>query len=220
MSYILQALKKSEEQRQQALAEQESVPLASVKAESASSGQVDSVEIAESMPMQKIALVSFAGLLILALLLLMSSFFKNDKEKQDTILQQQVVDLNQELQKIGKQLEQVVEKEALVTQQNKQMLVSDKAVKPAEEVVVEEVVVPIEQLSLEQTKSLPDIIISSHIYSSHADFRSVVINGVRYKEGEFIAPQVQLAEIKSNAVIIAAQKQKLLVNRHTGWQKL
>jgi general secretion pathway protein B len=66
---------------------------------------------------------------------------------------------------------------------------------------------------------LPVIEVSSHIYSSLAERRSIVINGERLVEADFITPQVQIKEITNQGMIVKIEGWSLVVSRSRGWSR-
>jgi hypothetical protein len=90
-----------------------------------------------------------------------------------------------------------------------------------EESIVEE---KLEVLSIEQANEsllsqIPNISITSHIYSSQAKRRSIVVNDERLVEGDFIAPQVQVEEITHQGMILKVNDSLLAVSRSRGWNR-
>lgn len=65
--------------------------------------------------------------------------------------------------------------------------------------------------------NLKPIEISSHIFSSQPTRRSIVANGMRLKEGDFIQPRVQVYEITHQGMIINVKNKLLIVDRSRGW---
>jgi hypothetical protein len=84
--------------------------------------------------------------------------------------------------------------------------------------VIDEVV-DIEQASEAQLAHIPSILITSHIYSSQAKRRSIVINDERLVEGDFVAAKVQVKEITHQGVILRVNDSLLAVSRSRGWNR-
>ena len=75
----------------------------------------------------------------------------------------------------------------------------------------------IEQAPKELLDELPIMEISSHIYSTQANRRSIIVNNQRLVEGDFVSPGVQVQQITNQGMIVQAQGQLLIVNRSRGW---
>ena len=67
---------------------------------------------------------------------------------------------------------------------------------------------------------IPDLIISSHIYSQDASSRSVNMNGRNWYEGEFIAPGVVLDKITETGILLDVDGFPFPVHRNNGWQSI
>lgn len=61
----------------------------------------------------------------------------------------------------------------------------------------------LEELSAADRAGVPDMTFSSHMYSSVPRFRSIIINGKRLKEGEYFTPTLQVREITDKGVIMS-----------------
>ena len=61
----------------------------------------------------------------------------------------------------------------------------------------------LEELSSADRAGIPDMNFSSHMYSSHPRFRSIIINGRRLKEGQFYDSDLQVREITEAGVIMS-----------------
>ena len=66
---------------------------------------------------------------------------------------------------------------------------------------------PIGELSLDIQREIPDLVFSSHLYSN--DFRLVNINGRMMREGESIAPNLKLVEITESGVILEYREYRI-----------
>lgn len=80
-------------------------------------------------------------------------------------------------------------------------------------------VVDIEQGSQAQLSKVPSISVTSHIYSSQADRRSIVVNDQRLVEGDFVANQVQVNEITPQGMILEVDGLLFAVSRSRGWNR-
>lgn len=77
--------------------------------------------------------------------------------------------------------------------------------------------IAIEQAPKVILSQLPIMNISSHIYSTQANRRSIVVNDQRLVEGDFVSPGVQVQQITNQGMIVQAQGRLLVVNRSRGW---
>lgn len=83
--------------------------------------------------------------------------------------------------------------------------------------VVIELAMPIEQASVDLVKDIPALSITSHIYSTQAKRRSIVVNNNRLIEGGYISAGVRVYSITNTGMVIDAHGQLLTVNRSRGW---
>lgn len=67
------------------------------------------------------------------------------------------------------------------------------------------------EMPLEFRKSMPDINITAHVYSSENDSRWLRANGREAQEGDLIAPGVKVKEIQPNAVVLEKEGQAFTV---------
>ncbi|MEZ5507682.1 MAG: general secretion pathway protein GspB [Gammaproteobacteria bacterium] len=61
----------------------------------------------------------------------------------------------------------------------------------------------LDELSPADRAGIPDMTFSSHMYSSMPRFRSIIINGKRLKEGEYFTSTLQVREITEKGVIMS-----------------
>lgn len=61
----------------------------------------------------------------------------------------------------------------------------------------------LEELPPGERAAIPDMTFSSHMYSSMPRFRSIIINGKRLKEGEYLNDTLQVREITDKGVIMS-----------------
>lgn len=229
MSYILQALKKSEEQRQQALEEIQQQNEINLNIEAA---QIDNQN---ASPENEEAETPFAfygviALIVIAVAAVVINLFNSTPEAENESQQalvNQVDTLNQQIEKIGKQLKQqsqeaiVVPAQQVEIQKNTSEQDSEQAPEQSEINSVEPVAIEAAPESV--TSTIPNIEISSHIYSNNEAYRSAVINGVRLKEKEYLSKDIQVVQIKPTGVVLKVkqdgQEWLLLVSRNLGWKK-
>jgi hypothetical protein len=96
-----------------------------------------------------------------------------------------------------------------------------KKLKLADEKSANEVskVLSIEQAEESLLDRIPNISITSHIYSSQAKRRSIVVNDERLVEGDFVAAKVQVKEITHQGMILNVNGSLLAVSRSRGWNR-
>lgn len=73
---------------------------------------------------------------------------------------------------------------------------------------------------LDSLRKIPDLIISSHIYSVDRNARSVNMNGRSWYEGELVAPGVLLDQITATGILLDVDGFPFPVNRKNGWQSI
>lgn len=61
----------------------------------------------------------------------------------------------------------------------------------------------LEELPAYERDGIPDMTFSSHMYSSMPKFRSIIINGKRLKEGQFLNEELQVREITESGVVMS-----------------
>ncbi|CBL47062.1 hypothetical protein HDN1F_34790 [gamma proteobacterium HdN1] len=77
----------------------------------------------------------------------------------------------------------------------------------------------LEELSPSIRQRVPDLQFSSHMYSSVDRFRSIVVNGTRYREGQFISDGLQIREITETGVILSMDGTLFRVDVLGKWSK-
>ncbi|MDX1692702.1 MAG: general secretion pathway protein GspB [Ketobacteraceae bacterium] len=61
----------------------------------------------------------------------------------------------------------------------------------------------LQELPANLQQQVPDLSFSSHMYSSEPRFRSIIINGRRLKEGQFLDDRIQVREITDKGVVLS-----------------
>jgi len=69
-------------------------------------------------------------------------------------------------------------------------------------------------------KTIPDLIITGHIYSSVASKRSVSMNGRDWSEGDYVSDSIRINTITPDGVIIEVDGWNLPLKRNKGWQAI
>ena len=86
-----------------------------------------------------------------------------------------------------------------------------------EEIAPEEKVLELYELPKNILAKIPTLTLESHIYSSAAEYRSVVINGRTFKEGMMINAQVVLNSITNKGVVLDVSGQKVSLDKGITW---
>ena len=73
------------------------------------------------------------------------------------------------------------------------------------------------QLTAQELARIPSLNLASHIYSSAAEFRSVVINDQTYKEGALIRAGLILEEINQSGIVINIHGQRVELPKGISW---
>lgn len=79
------------------------------------------------------------------------------------------------------------------------------------------VVVPFSQLPLAARNAIPAMTFSFHVYSDNPDRRTIIINGRRVKQGAVIDNQLMLNEITPNGVILSWQDYQFSIPVVEAW---
>jgi len=77
--------------------------------------------------------------------------------------------------------------------------------------------VPISELPLQVQRQIPDLVFSSHIYSDDSSFRMVNIDGRSIREGEMVNEQIRLERITEEGVILTYQDYTFEVSVLRDW---
>jgi general secretion pathway protein B len=79
------------------------------------------------------------------------------------------------------------------------------------------VAMPLWQLPTSVRSSLPAMTYSFHVYSGASENRTIIINGRRLKEGDAISNELRLDEITSEGVVLEFQQYLVFVPVLDGW---
>jgi general secretion pathway protein B len=222
MSYILQALRKSEQERE--LAAQNSDVINENSTTPASfNRQFDRLIADSSVDSQgekSIPVVAYGWLGALCFLILFIAGYLYPKA-----ISPQAESLVVEQERISGSIvhkttvEEIEVKKATV----KKVLVQEDIIpkvlisEPSPQFITPKIAV---ELAAKDTQSLiPNINISSHIFSSLPARRSIVVNGERLAETDFITPNVQVKEITHQGMIIEVDGLSLVIDRSRGWSR-
>lgn len=275
MSYILDALKKSEQEREQKQAQNSaSISHQSEIVENVSLPRVNSQEIVQKtvkkskkkisnqyLNQEKINILgAFSGspliksfyllLVLLAVFVLINSFIYKDESSlkslridQNQQFATQFTNHTQTTQLTSGSVEASDSMEANLVEKNTQIT---KKIEPQEVIPVvtkgsnekteprenvqfratdnseaefyKEHSIAIEEAAEDIVSDLPSMNISSHIFSTQADRRSIVVNGQRLVEGSYVASGVKVAEITHQGMMIQVKGRLLVVSRSRGWK--
>lgn len=224
MSYILDALKKSEEQRVLSLESERDKESAEHSLstrkilDSNESAEVDDVFLRkENWPL----LVVFTVFLTVLLFLVWTYQSKEDRDSQNKMDQiSEPIQEDESEKPRGKTLK--VDQEVQEASSSKVVLPKDdfRANVGADsdlKTPVRPSPVVIEKLSDEDLLGMESIDVSSHIFSTVPKKRSVVVNDVRYKEGEFINARAEIFEITPTGFVLSIGGKLAIVSRSRGW---
>lgn len=244
MSYILQALKKSEQERELAA---QSLDIDAVERVTASE-QTATIEkliaVSRKQPEVLDQLLNplwQKGLLTTVLLMLLLAvgylYQRPDNKQAELVISESVpidrlassalrepeVNLKKMVLKEVVLKEAVLQKPVLQSEVLQEEVLHDVTANETVEIKRESRIIrpkkAVEQASAEIKALIPNIVISSHIYSTLPMRRSIVVNGERMVEGDFIAAQVQIKEITHQGMIIDVNGWPLVVSRSRGWSR-
>ncbi len=226
MSYILAALKKSEQERDR-LEGGNSFP--------SDNSMPSDASIISNEDDAKSNSAILIGILSLVLLILLFAFlwFKStgDRLSEEVNIEPEVVEKNTSPPSVTPivpiAVKEVSVKKVAVAEsfiaESKVEIESIVEIEPKIEIEhkieAEVEVIDIEQGNPAQLSKVPSISVTSHIYSSQAIRRSIVVNDQRLVEGDFVANQVQIKEITSQGMILEVDGLLFAVNRSRGWNR-
>jgi len=193
MSYILQALKKSEQERQQAIQVESSSPNEQALVE----GIAQKKEVEK--PNASWVLNAVYGFLLVILAFILLKLFSGGEAQEKQLVSE-----------VSSSTSVTKERKAEVQSEGEPELSRQPASLPQEALAIE-------QAPSELLADLPVMAISSHIYSTQPERRSIVVNGERLIEGSFIAASVQVKEITHQGMVVDVNGWSLVVSRSRGW---
>jgi general secretion pathway protein B len=211
MSYILAALKKSEQERDR-LEGGNSFPSDNSMPSDASI--ISNEDDAKSNSAVLIGILSLVLLILLFAFLWLKS--TDDRLSEKVNIEPEVVEKNTSRPSVVPiAVKEVSVKKVAVAEG----LVLEPKVEIEPKIEAEVEVIGIEQGNPAQLSKVPSISVTSHIYSSQATRRSIVVNDQRLIEGDFVANQVQIKEITSQGMILEVDGLLFAVNRSRGWNR-
>ena len=215
MSYLLKALKKAEQERE--LQAQEHL--------------MPKPAIAASSSLPPVVVWMCAAVLVVTLVKLFTPMANEEIEALGQVKEDRGLLVTQLPTSFGTKNEIVNDLESLPSENVIES--KPKLTKPVEKRVVEVAAldspkvkvidvkpdVPMElgELSKEVLSQIPSIALESHIYSSAAQFRSVVINGRTFNEGMMINSEVVLSSITDKGVVLEVAGRKVALDKGITW---
>ncbi|NVK38640.1 MAG: general secretion pathway protein GspB [Gammaproteobacteria bacterium] len=194
MSYLLKALKKAEEERKQNVNEATTTPVAQ--------------NATASLPKS----VLWVAFLLVALTVWQMFFASNDGKRNELIDESEAPMSVSQVGQRNLPLSELAEVES-----NQHHVAGVTPQEISEEHTIELPAKSLSELSASELSRIPSLNLASHIYSSAAEYRSVVINGQTYQEGDLIRPGLILQEISQNGVIIDLQGLKVSLPKGISW---
>jgi general secretion pathway protein B len=216
MSYILQALKKSEQERELVAQELEVttseklIPIVQIETKT---------DTQASAPLAMNAWL--IALLVLAAFVIAYVFQQKDVKQTDT-QQAEQVDIEKEAAPLADLPSAVVNKIVVtepLAEDDVKKVIAEEAVVLVKPLYVGSSPIAIEQAPKDVQFMIPNISISSHIYSSLPARRSIVVNGERLVETDFISSRVQVKEITHKGMVIDVDGLPIVVDRSRGWSR-
>jgi general secretion pathway protein B len=225
MSYILQALKKSEQERE--LAAQDSDVINESSTTSVSFKRqfdgfiADSSVNSQSEKSIPLVIYGWLGVLCILILLIAGYLYPKATPKQAESLGVRSVGTSESFapvvaEDIGVKkvsVQKVIVQQATMQETKLEQFITEQP----PQLITPKIAV---ELAAKDTQSLiPNINISSHIFSSLPARRSIVVNGERLVETDFITPNVQVKEITHKGMIIEVDGLSLVIDRSRGWSR-
>ena len=199
MSYLLKALEKAELERKQNNVSPDVAP--------------STVVVSKGLPMPVVAV-----LLAVTLLLFWKLIPETENTSEvDRALVVQKTDVSepkpkQETSKAVLVATELVQSEVAPVVASQQELVGGDVMVPPQNEIKQ-----LEQLSKAVLQAIPSLQLESHIYSSAESFRSVVINGRSFKQGQFITQDVILEQITEDGIVIEVASQLIALPKGISW---
>ena len=203
MSYLLKALEKAELERKQLDVSPEVVP--------------STVVVSKGLPLSVVVVLVVAVVLMLWKLMPVNDDASVVEEHQEELglkvakserAPEEVKDVNPQEKNIVNNTSETTKSSAL---ENSEMYEQGTFDVPKDEIK------QLEQLSKEVLQLIPSLQLESHIYSSAEEFRSVVINGRSFKQGQFVSIDVVLEQITEDGIVINVASQLIALPKGISW---
>lgn len=206
MSYILEALKKSQQEREAIAAEHPPVFTQAVSTDKAYKTTL-------------LLTILFISVLLLAILLFFT--LKSTPHNTEQVIQiKPTKTLTTKIEMVERvisppEVQTVVEAENLLGSESKEAAKKEDDNGRQTAAVQERRLPPLDSL-----RKIPALIINSHIYSSLPEKRSVTINNKTQREGDYLTSDVFIKEITAQGLIIEVDGWPLNISRQQGWQPI
>lgn len=206
MSYILEALKKSQQEREAIAAEHPPVFTQAVSTDKAYKTTL-------------LLTILFISVLLLAILLFFT--LKSTPHNTEQVIQiKPTKTLTTKIEMVERvisppEVQTVVEAENLLGSESKEAAKKEDDNGRQTAAVQERRLPPLDSL-----RKIPALIINSHIYSSLPEKRSVTINNKTQREGDYLTSDVFIREITAQGLIIEVDGWPLNISRQQGWQPI
>jgi hypothetical protein len=192
MSYLLKALQKAEQERQQKIHVEHDEPI--------------TIQQKSSLPI---------GLVLLVVLLLVVTLWQVWPSTADMSADEfSEESFSTSAKKVILKEPAILEQEVLPLPQLETLKGHEAASQPAITLAKAK---DLSQLTAQELARIPSLNLASHIYSSAAEFRSVVINDQTYKEGALIRAGLILEEINQSGIVINIHGQRVELPKGISW---
>lgn len=204
MSYILDALKKSQQEREAASEQSAS---AVVALPSARTGKAASLVVTVGLTVSLV--------IVLLALWLTRSNTASPVEPAVALMQERTMEEKTVAAKAVAAINTTEDKLQNKQKQGEQKGLKKEVASQTRAKVEERQLPPLDSL-----RKIPALMINSHIYSGIASKRSVTINNQRQREGDYLTSDIFLQEITAQGIIIEVDGWPLSISRQQGWQPI
>lgn len=219
MSYILDALKKSEQERAQKAEQVQRVAGGQTESDTQQPSAHMELELAETKATQTSWLLRgvYIALLLLSSLVLMKIFESSKDTTEKPLVENSPVEIKITAKEVvaAEVGDQSFQDSSIITDPQVNRIAASTT--EPRGIVTNNTAMAIEQAPNDILSELPVMKISSHIYSTQANRRSIVVNDQRLVEGDFVSPGVQVQQITNQGMIVQVKDRLLMVNRSRGW---
>lgn len=212
MSYILEALKKSQQERDAITAEHPPVfiPAASISNSSKSGAQVFALLVGILL----LAIIVFLAVRNTATTPLTAPVIATEKTVHTKVVKTEIEPPVMLERAISPR--EIVEVSSSASAPIPVQPVQQESLESKTSVKVEERRLP----ALASLRKIPALVINSHIYSSIPSKRSVTINNRSQREGDYLSSDVLIKEITTQGIVIEVDGWPLNISRQQGWQPI
>lgn len=212
MSYILEALKKSQQERDAITAEHPPVfiPAASISNSSKSGAQVFALLVGILL----LAIIVFLAVRNTAITPFTAPVIATEKTVHTKVVKTEIEPPVMLERAISPR--EIVEVSSSASAPIPVQPVQQESLESKTSVKVEERRLP----ALASLRKIPALVINSHIYSSIPSKRSVTINNRSQREGDYLSSDVLIKEITTQGIVIEVDGWPLNISRQQGWQPI